>query len=326
MGIPSDHVVPLQRGCNVLWYYNGTDADQRISQKADLSLNYIRSLHCNAVAISFPFYMEHAMASSVHGGSATPSPEQLAIVVDAAKGYGLRVSVRPLLDEESFRPSGWRGTILPEDRTRWFASYGSFIHPYLVMAQAVGAAQFEIGVELNSLLADGRWEALVSQARTVFHGTIGFSNNWDVFHAGRLGPASVDSQGLDAYFPVRVGDDATVDRLAAAWIDWLSGVPKHIDLRHVVLTEVGIAAQPGSYNTPNARGDNSIPIDPQIQQRWYSAACRAMRYHRMAGIYFWMLDLNQPPGTFDSTAGDPLSFFGRGDSAIRNCFRDEIEF
>lgn len=319
-GMLPDSTPSLQHGSNVVWYYNGTDTDQGIRQKADLTFNYARSLHCNAIAISFPFYMEHSAASTVHGGSATPSPEQLAIVVDVAERYGLRVNIRPLLDEDSFRPDGWRGTILPEDRIRWFASYGSFIHPYLVMAQAVGAAQFEIGAELNSLSVDDRWEPLVSQARTVFHGTIGFSNNWDVFHVGRLGPASVDSQGLDAYFPVSIGDDATVDQLAAAWIDWLNGVPKHIDLRQVVLTEVGIAAQPGSYIEPNAPGDESKPIDRQIQQRWFAAACRAMRYHRMAGIYFWMLDLNHPPGTFDSATGDPLSFVGRGDSEITSCF------
>jgi hypothetical protein len=98
---------------------------------------------------------------------------------------------------------------------------------------------------------------------------------------------------------------------------------KHIDLRQVVLTEIGIAAQRGSYNRPNARGDSAKPIDPQIQQLWFTAAWRAMRHHRMAGIYFWMLDFNHPPGPFDDTAGDPLLFVGRGDSVIRECFRDE---
>ncbi len=116
-GMLPDSTRPLQRGSNVLWYYNGTDTDQRIRQKADLTFNYARSLHCNAIAISFPFYMEHSAASTVHGGSTTPSPEQLAIVVDVAERYGLRVNIRPLLDEDSFRPDGWRGTILPEDRS-----------------------------------------------------------------------------------------------------------------------------------------------------------------------------------------------------------------
>src|SRR5260370_12556543 len=164
-GMLPDSTRPLQRGSNVLWYYNGTDTDQRIRQKADLTFNYARSLHCNAIAISFPFYMEPSAASTVHGGSTTPSPEQLAIVVDVAERYGLRVNIRPLLDEDSFRPDGWRETIVPAAPVRRFPAYSSFIHPYLVMAQAVGAAKLEIRAELNSLSVDDRSVPLVWQVR-----------------------------------------------------------------------------------------------------------------------------------------------------------------
>jgi hypothetical protein len=313
------------RGCNVIWYYSDGDSDDAVASKARATCQYIRQLHGNAAAISFPFYMDGVSSSAVGAGSNTPSPGQLAKVAEIAGNYGLRVTIRPLLDEQAFKPGGWRGTIGPADRDLWFASYGSFLDPYLRMADGSGLAQIDIGVELNSLAEDGRWSQLISAARAIYEGRIGFSNNWDVFQQGLLGPPSVDVRGLDAYFPVGADNAATTDTLAAAWIAWLDGTRKYADLSNVVLAEVGIAAQDGAFSRPNDWGDSSEPIDASVQQRWFTAAWRAMRHYGMAGIFYWMLDLNNPPGLSDPETGVPMLFVGRGDQAIAACFAEEAD-
>jgi hypothetical protein len=311
------------RGCNVIWYYSDGDSDDAIASKARVTCQYIRQLHGNAAAISFPFYMEGSSSSTVGAGRTTPTPRQLAQVAEIVSNYGLRVTIRPLLDDEAFQPAGWRGTINPADRDLWFASYGSFLDPYLRMADGSGLAQVDIGVELSSVAEDERWSQLISSARAVYRGLIGFSNNWDVFAHGLLGPPSIDVRGLDAYFPVDAGDSATTDVLAAAWIDWLDATRKYADLSNIVLAEVGIAAQCGAFSKPNDWGDNSKPVDASVQQRWFAAAWRAMRHYRMAGIFYWMLDLNNPPGLCDPATDVPLSIVGRGDQAIAACFAEE---
>jgi hypothetical protein len=217
-------------------------------------------------------------------------------------------------------PGGWRGTIKPIDRDGWFASYGSFVEPYLRMADQSQIAQIDIGVELNSLAADPRWPELISSARSAYAGLIGFSNNWDVFQRGVLGPSSVDIQGLDAYFPAIVNNEISADGLAKVWIEWLNPTRKFVDLSTVVLAEVGIAAQVGAFVRPNCRGSETEPIDASVQVRWFIAAWKAMLRFEMRGIFYWMLDLNHPAGSSDPRTGVPMLFVGRGDKAIESCF------
>jgi hypothetical protein len=307
-----------QRGIDVLWYYDQTDGADQVTAKADATFSYIRSLGGNATSISFPVYMTGAHASTVSAGPATPPPGLLAIAVRNAIQHGLRVTVRPELDGAAFGAGGWRGTIEPASRKRWFASYFSVLRPYLEMARQTGAAQFEIGVEFNTLTGDPRWGPLIAKAKQVFPGVIGYSTNWNEFANGNLGPPQVGSQDLDAYFPSSLPPGATVGQLAGSWLDWLSGAA--INLRDVVIAETGIAAQSGAYQHPYNPGDALLPVRPQIQQRWYAAACRVATRLHMRGIYFWYLDFNQPPGTVSAAAAPPMSFVGRSASVIRACF------
>ena len=309
-----------QLGIDVLWYYDGSDTNATIVAKAEQTFNYVESLGGNAVAISFPFYMTGPKADAVIGESPTPTPDQLALVVQQAKHLNLRVTLRPLLDEATLH-SGWRGSIEPENRAEWFASYKTFLQPYLTMAQANGVNQFEVGSELNSLSADASWTDLVQWAKSLYDGVLGFSNNWDFFHDGKLGATNaVDAEGVDTYFPVDLPDNASVSQLVAAWNTWLNTVPTSVDLTKTTITEVGIPAQSGAYHEPSDWGSYGAAIMPEIQQNWFTAACIAMKEHNMQGIYFWRLDLSQPPGSFNPSTATQTSFVGRGDTAIKTCF------
>jgi hypothetical protein len=307
-----------QRGIDVLWYYDQVDSSAQVVAKANATFGYIRSLGANATSISFPVYMASADASTVQAGQDTPPPSLLAIAVRNARQHGLRVTIRPELDGAALGPVHWRGTIAPASRSRWFASYLALLTPYLQMARQTGVAQFEIGVEFNSLTSDRQWGPLIARAKQIFPGLIGYSSNWNLFANGGLGPPQVSSQDLDAYFPSSLGPGATVGQLANSWLNWLSGAA--INLRHVVIAETGIAAQPGAYQHPYNSGNALLPITPQIQQRWFAAACKVAISQHMRGLYYWYLDFNQPPGTFSPAAAPPTSFVGRSAGVIRSCF------
>jgi hypothetical protein len=314
----SDQSELAQRGIDVLWYYDPGDAYPQIEAKANATFAYIRHLGGNAAAISFPLFMASSTASQVAADPSTPSPAQMAIAVRSAEQHGLRVIVRPEID--GYFATGWRGTIEPASRAEWFASYFSVLRPYLAMAQRTGAAQFEIGVELNSLTGDKGWGPLIASARRIFHGVIGYSSNWNMFARSQFGPRQVNSQDLDAYFPLTLPSDATVGQLASAWQGWLAGAQARINLSNVVIAETGIAAQAGAYQHPYGPGDAGLPINAQIQQRWFAAACQfAIDWH-MRGIYFWYLDFNNPPGSFNPATAPPMSFVGRSARTIEACF------
>jgi hypothetical protein len=311
-----------QLGINVLWYYDGTDSEQQIAQKSRELFSYIRSLGANSVAISFPFYTANWKSNRIYAAVPTPSPAQLGIVIDVATYYGMRTTLRPLMDQTDLSPK-WRGTISPESPAAWFASYSAFLRPYLIMAQRTGVAEFDVGVELDSLATSSEWADLIAQARTYFHGEIGYDTNWSVATEGIMGPSSVNALGIDMYRPVSLPSSASVSQLDNAWTTWLRSLPG-VNLRDVAITEVGIPAQNGAFQHPFSTGSASSPISPVIQQKWFGAACDAMRQLHMSGIYFWNIALSLPPGTFNPATAPPMSFVGRGSSAIKACFQ-EIE-
>jgi hypothetical protein len=244
-------------------------------------------------------------------------------VIRIAQRDGLRVTVRPVLDNKSFHGHGWRGTIEPRNRAKWFASYLTFLRPYLKMARSTGSAQFQIGVELKTLTTDPHWAWLIAKAKALFHGIIGYSSNWDLFHEGEIGPLSVTSQGVDVYFTSDLATSAKTDQVAAAWSNWLDGIPPGVDMHKVVITEIGMAAQSRAYRHPYYTGNKSRII-PYVQRRWFTAGCQMMWTWHMAGIYFWYLDLNNPPGTFNPASAPPTSFVGRSSTSIKACFARSV--
>jgi hypothetical protein len=308
-----------QLGIDVLWYRHRADSLGVIKRKSERLVGCITGLGANALSISFPFYMHGRLGSQVYRSPATPTPRDLAVLVNAAAAQGLSVNLRPLLNQPS--AGGQRGQILPADRARWFASYARFLRPYLEMAAAHRVASFTVGAELSSLAADPAWASLDAWARTVFHGALSFSNNWDAFAAGQLGGGTVSQEGVDAYFPVRVRGGASVAGLARALSGWLRA-PGGVDLSSIVVAEAGIAAQPGAYAHPH-EWTSPGGWDFALQAKWYQAMCTVVRQRHMAGLYFWDIDFNQNVARPSPDSDPPLSFLGRqGARAVRACFAD----
>ncbi len=307
-----------QLGIDVLWYRHPEDSAATIRAKSRRIVSYVAGLHANAISISFPFYMRGQRASGVHPGTPTPTPRDLAILVDDATSRGMTVNVRPLLNQDAI--GGWRGAISPANPSGWFASYEKFLAPYLAMAAAHRVTSFSVGAELTSLADAPDWIPLDAWVRTRFHGGLSFSNNWDAFTVGELGGGPVGQEGVDAYFPLRLGDSASVGALVTGLNRWLSR-PRGIRLQDIVVQETGIAAQPGSYAHPHTWTD-SRDWNFAVQAKWFSAMCTVVRQRHMAGIYFWDIDFNQNVRRPSPDSDPPLSFIGRvAADAARNCFR-----
>jgi hypothetical protein len=90
----------------------------------------------------------------------------------------------------------------------------------------------------------------------------------------------------------------------------------------VVVQEIGIAAQPGSYAHPQS-WTGSREWDFGLQARWYQAMCAVVRERHMAGLYFWDIDFNQNVWQPSPQSHPLLSFIGhQGALAVRSCFAD----
>lgn len=309
-----------QLGVQIYWHTPGTA--RQIAATAAPLLDYAVSLGANSVSLSFPIFTDGAHPTKVYPEAAsTPTPAELDVVVKAAQARGLRVMLRPLIDESNIvdAKGDWRGTIEPHSVSAWFAGYRSVLAPYLALAQSDSVNYFVIGAELDSLVGDtSQWKALDQAAAAQFTGEIDYADNWSSWQEGEsYAPAA--NIGVDAYPDLTEPDSASVGKLTSAWEAWLE---KRSDttLQHTVMQEVGISAVAGSYTHPalTVPAGKSVTAIPSIQANWFSAACAAAQSLDMPGVYFWSVDSNAVPAK--GATSDVNTFIGRGDQAIKACF------
>jgi hypothetical protein len=292
----------FQRGVDIDAY---TYPGQNVAKAAAADVAYIKSLHANAVSISFPLFMTGPTSSTIYTRSSTPTPAQLAVIIKAAERAGLYVSIRPLLAESAFHFC--RCQWIPPRPGQWFRSYRKVLLPYARMAQAVHAGEFFTGAEFSRFAQYRQWAPLDAAVRGVYHGTLACANNWGlVTFAGNCGPGLAET--VDAY-PTLLG------ALGPAWARFDTALPPH-----TILTEVGIDAVDGAQLRPFIHEwPNVTTLDPQVQARWFRAACHAAVKEHLGGIYFWPIGLGPNPG-----AGPTFSFQGAwggaGAQAISACF------
>lgn len=288
-------------------------------------LDYVVGLGANAIGFNFPLYTEGITSAEIFPGEETPDPATISRMVNAATARGLRVAVRPLIDEEVLQetPGGWRGNIEPTDVGQWFQSYTDAIMPYVVAA-AEGADEFVLASELTSMHEyRDRWAEVKSAAAAEFAGALSFTFNWDAIDA-EYEPMA-DLLGLDLYFDVDLDDSAGVEEISAALAAHLRAKPESLRTR-MVAQEVGIAGQSGMYRHPWLWGDPSGEFRPEIQANWFAAACSAVQSMDLQGIYFWMVDGNTDPLTLHPDSQPPSHWVGRpAEESIRDCFSGPLK-
>jgi hypothetical protein len=285
-------------------FYATPGADITSTARQDIA--YIKSLHANAVSISFPFYSNKA-GSALGPLAKTPSVSQLGALITMAEKDRLAVTLRPLLSQTALGEARvhWRPAHLGE----WFTAYQHFLLPYAALAQSDHVAVFVIGTELNEFANARSWSTIRAAVATIYHGELAFSNNWLGTRNATAGLAEM----TDAYEPVPLSDSASEPALAGAVTYWAQALPYGN-----VLSEVGIAAQSGAYAHPWGLGSKTAPIKPQIQANWFSAQCQAVVQDHLGGIYFWPLYFGQ---SLSGSADDPTAWAATpGAAAIAKCF------
>jgi hypothetical protein len=310
--------IKAQLGVEVYWHTFGTDA--AIETQAAKLMNYVVSLHSNSVGITFPIFTDGDTPTRVYTESgSTPDIPNLQLVIEAAQARGLRVMLRPIIDETniSITPNAWRGSIQPTDMSIWFDYYRTVLEPFLALAQEMQVDGFVVGVELDSLMSQqAGWKQVVATAHQIYAGPVSFSANWDTWVKGTPS-VPVPEIGVSAYPQLKLPDDATVAQLTAAWTAWLDHRTPAV-LQNTVIQEVGIAAAAGAYSDPAAWAVPGQIVQASIQTSWFTAACRSAKAAHMAGMYFWDVDSNANPALLDPE--DAGSFVKRGDAAIKTCF------
>jgi hypothetical protein len=314
-----------QLGVDVYWAEQTAESDAVVDAKIVKTVDYAVSLGANWISVSFPFVTTGVHADEVSASpTMTPSLARLQTFVQIARSAGLHVALRPILDETALvkqDPNAWRGSIDPADFADWFAGYRSLLATYAQLAQQTGVGAFYVSTELTSMEGfTDDWTALIAAIRQIYTGPL-----YDSINYNRLPPGDTKIPGadlaVDAYFPMTgLGDDATVAQLVAGWDTWLDQYSTG-DLSDLTFSEAGIVPEDGAYQSPYIWNSDATP-DPQIQTRWYEAACQVAQQRHVAGIYWWYLNLENADEPADTpVSADPMSFLDTpGAAVIKSCF------
>jgi hypothetical protein len=289
----------------------------------------LKSLGANSIALAFPIYMLGVTSSNVFARRTcganfdTPSPARLAVAINEAHSLGLRVFVRPMVDELTLvaSPGGWRGEIRPKNIKEWFKSYLAALIPYLKLSQQLKVQYFAISTELDSLSKKPNWSSVIWSAKRYYKGPLIFTVPW---HPGQVTHAGT-TPGLDAYQGVVAPINATPAQLLAGW-NYAATKSDRLPFRlsTASIDEVAIPAQDGAYPTPwvSSLPLSTNPFDQSIQANWYSMACSFFKMHRMQGIYFWGVFYDNGAQAVLTTPGPGLTQEIQPDSVavIKHCY------
>lgn len=281
----------FQAGMNILVYGHPNMSEVRPLFK------HLLDLGINSIAITFPFYQADWQANQVSTSPiATPTLTELQKLIEEAHAIGLRVMLRPILDEKSLVTTGmWRGQINPTDPDSWFDSYRNLLLTYAELAQDTNIKLLNIGTELNSLQNHykDKWLELIKDIRAVYKGELIYSFNWDSVRDILLNEFTelLDYVGIDAYFPLERPDGASVEELKEEWEKWINELKDLFTHESIIITEAGVVPVTGAYRTPYSWHIPYAPLDWEAQSNYYEATYQVWR-PMIQGIYWWNVTLN----------------------------------
>jgi hypothetical protein len=304
---PEQTVTNTQRGFAMPTY----SREGYQSPQAARYLRQIAAVGAKWVQINPTWYQDQVHTSTIAATSKTPSDAAVERVISVAHEVGLKVLLKPLLD---VLPDGgtYRGTIRPDDRAAWFASYAAFIGHYAELAARLRVAEFAVGTELAGVSQDrAGWLGVVAAVRARYGGQLLYAANFDEYRRVVFWDA-VDLVGIDAYWTLSRRPTADVSTLQRAWnpiVRELAAFAARTG-RRILFTEAGYTSQRGSTTAPWSWTTSSTP-DPAEQAAAYQALLASMDGQRWwAGVFWWVWAV--PPGEKTS---DPLGYTPRGKPA-----------
>jgi hypothetical protein len=266
----------------------------------DVSFSYeplireIAAVGATHISLIVPLYQTHGGSTKLALHTRfSPSLEAVADAIRLARRAGLEVTLFPIVRLSQPRdPQEWRGTLKPENRDAWFASYGALLADLASLAAVPGTSRLVVGSELSTLDGDlERWRPLLARVRALYPGILMYSANWDHYQDARLFEL-VDELGVVAYFKLREANQPSdVDSLTQGWLRLRREIERNLDGygKPWVLSELGYRSRVGASAAPWEESSGGVP-DAAEQLRAFQAFRKAWASpgsSHMAGLYVW---------------------------------------
>jgi len=265
------------------------------SPRSDKSLEKLKSINTEWVAILTTWYQDNCFAREIFATSDTPSDEGLKEAIEKAHELGMKVMVKPHLDLLSTEQGGWRGEIAcvrEPDWDIWFKSYKDFILHYAEIAEETNSEMLCIGTELTAVTMGNntqRWLDLIKEVREVYKGNLIYAANWNEEYLQIQFWHALDYAGIDAYFPLSNKDKPSYKELMEAWKRWLPEIQDWQEKVNmpIIFPEVGYRSSVGAAKQPWDHSPGP-QVDLELQKNCYKALVDTFwDKNWFYGIYWW---------------------------------------
>ena len=205
---------------------------------------------------------------------------------------GIKVMLKP----QVWIPGGWTGGLdfgTDTAWTSWENSYEQYILHFAALADSAGVEMFCIGTEFRTSIEKrpAFWRALIHKTRTIYHGKLTYSANWDDWSRVPFW-SELDYIGMGGYFPLVEASLPSVEALHAAWKPILEDL-KAFSLANnkpILFTEWGYLSVDGCgwRNWELEQGIASRNINEQAQANCVEAMLSTFQSETWwAGSFMW---------------------------------------
>jgi hypothetical protein len=221
-------------------------------------------------------------------------------ITQAAHRQGLKVMIKPHVWFQG-RGGVWHGDIAmtnAEDWLDWFRAYGTFLKPFVELAEEEKADAVCIGTELKgtTMGSPEHWQGMIKQIRAIYHGPLTYAAHWEQEFEAIPFWQDLDWIGVQSYFPLSDKGQPTVEDLCKGWQPWLQRIEavakKH--QRPVLFPEMGYRPNLGTAIKPwEWRTQAEFSEDAQADA--YEAFFRTFSNRDwFLGCYVWKWFSSQP--------------------------------
>ena len=241
------------------------------------SIDEIAGLGADAVKIVCDARQEDGASNEIYLDlRMTPTPDALAELFRHAKSRDLKIIFMPIVLVDDPKGDEWRGTLRPESWAKWFDSYRDILGHFLWICEGNGVDVFVVGSELLSSERQAEeWGETIAFVRERFSGLITYSSNWDHYQNVPFWD-DLDLIGMNSYWTLGDGPDATVDEIVSNWRDIQAELEPFVKSKDkpLMFTEVGwcsldnAAVEPWDYT-------KRVPINLDLQARLWEGFWRA---------------------------------------------------
>ena len=308
-------------------FYSGSG--KFATAEAQRSMEYLASLGLNWICIPVNCFQEAFYSLNIFSlFGRTQTDEEVRSAVRKAKGLGLKVCLKPMVD---CLDRSWRARINFPTETdfywgKWFESYTRFMLYYAKLAEEEGVEMLCTGCEMAGMDSQaGHCTEMIGKVREVYTGIVMHNiNHGDELRFRWLG--AVDVIGISAYYPVSVPDDNSLDMMRKKWAEHRETVRRcheHYG-KPVMFAEIGVRNERGCTMYPwDFKYRPDAPYDEQEQADFYQSAMETMweePYFR--GFFWWDWKAVLPPAEKASENKDFTIYGKKAESVLKEWYRN----